>query len=317
MSAPISDSRFHMWRAVFAMAHADGKITPEEIEFVDHYLEKIPFSPAQKSILKDDLETPKKVGDMLHGVVDAVDRTDFFQFATMMAWSDGEYHVREQEIVERLASEQDNLKNRAEILETLRQARSAGALRRALENEEYKAKAGKIESLSSILRHVVPWMEAGDFHAPDEEMFRLWRAVFSLVHADKEVSPEEIQYVEAMVEVFRFTDKQKEVIKKDMRKPQNVVRLFKQIESREHRRQFFVMARTILWCDGFLHELESKAIQKIVKSIGEEAGDYASELRWIDRKPVMEADVPPAQAEERMMQDVVAKMLSFYRDIAQ
>ncbi len=314
MSAPISDSRFHMWRAVFAMAHADGKITREEVEFVDHYLEKIPFSPAQKKVLKDDLIHPKKVGEMLTGVADAGDRSDFFQFATMMAWSDGDYDLREQEIVERLAAEQDGLKNRAQILENLRQARTAGALRRALENEEYKRHAGKIASLSSIVRHVVPWMEAGDFHAPDKEMFKLWRAVFSLVHADQKVSPEELQYVEAMVEVFRFTDDQKEAIKEDMKKPRDVVKLFKQIKSKAHRRQFFVMARTIVWCDGFLHELESKAIQRVVKSIGEEAKDYANELRWIERKPTMEADLSPEKAEERMMQDVVAKMLVFYRD---
>ncbi|MCL4679430.1 MAG: TerB family tellurite resistance protein [Alphaproteobacteria bacterium] len=314
MSAPISDSRFHMWRAVFATAHADGKITREEVEFVDHYLEKIPFSPAQKKVLKDDLIHPKKVGEMLTGVADAGDRSDFFQFATMMAWSDGDYDLREQEIVERLAAEQDGLKNRAQILENLRQARTAGALRRALENEEYKRHAGKIASLSSIVRHVVPWMEAGDFHAPDKEMFKLWRAVFSLVHADQKVSPEELQYVEAMVEVFRFTDDQKEAIKEDMKKPRDVVKLFKQIKSKAHRRQFFVMARTIVWCDGFLHELESKAIQRVVKSIGEEAKDYANELRWIERKPAMEADLSPAKAEERMMQDVVAKMLVFYRD---
>lgn len=314
MSGPISDSRFHMWRAVFAMAHADGKITREEIEFVDHYLEKIPFSPAQKAALKDDLSNPRKVGDMLIGVTDADDRTDFFQFATMMAWSDGDYDIREQEIVERLAAEQDGIKNRAQILENLRQARAAGALRRALENEEFQKRAGKIASLSAIVRHVVPWMEAGNFHAPDKEMFRLWRAVFSLVHADQKVSPEEIQYVEAMVEVFRFTDDQKKTIKEDMQKPRDVVKLFRQIKGKAHRRQFFVMARTILWCDGFLHELESKAIQRVVKSLGEEARDYANELRWIERKPAMEPDISPEKAEERMMQDVVAKMIAFYRD---
>lgn len=317
MSAPISESRFHMWRAVFAMAHADGKITREEKAFIEHYLEKIPFSAAQKTALKDDLQTPQKVVDMLGGVIDPDDRTDFFQFATMMAWSDGEYHAREREIMENLASDKDGEKNRQKILESLRQAKTAGALRRALENEEYKKQAGKIESLSTIVRHIVPWMEAGNFQAPDEEMFHLWRAVFSLVHADKEVSPEELQYVEAMVDVFRFSSKQKKTIKEDMKKPRDVVRLFRKIKGKAHRRQFFILARTILWCDGFLHDLESKAIQRIVKDIGQEADNYANELRWIERKPILESHLTPEEAEERMMQDVVAKMLSFYGEILQ
>ncbi len=316
MSGSITKSRFHMWRAVLAMAHADNKVTQEEVGFVENYLERIPFSRKQKNILRDDLQNPKKVGDMLSGVINPTDRADFFQFATMLAWSDNDYSIREKDLVDRLTVDQKAKRNEEELLENLRQAKTAGALRRALENEEYKKQAEKVAGLSNVIRYIVPWMEAGDLQSPDEDMFHLWQAIFSLVHADEEVSPEEEKYVDAMVEVFRFTAEQKAIIKEDIKNPRDIFELFDEIKDREYRRQFFVMARTILWCDGFLHELESKAINHIVDKLGDEASEYASELRWIDRKPFMEPDIPKEKAEERMMQDVVAKMITFYKKLS-
>ena len=37
----MNESRFNMWRAVFAMAHVDGTVTPEEASFAQNYLELI------------------------------------------------------------------------------------------------------------------------------------------------------------------------------------------------------------------------------------------------------------------------------------
>ena len=316
MSGSISESRFNMWRAVIAMAHADDKITQEEIAFVENYIERIPFSDSQKQDLRDDLERPKKVGDMLFGVTEQADRADFFQFATMIAWSDKDYDVREKDLVNRLTIDQKDQYNEQDLLKNLREARTAGALRRALENEEYSKQAEKVASLSNIIRYIVPWMEAGDLQTPDEQLFCLWRAIFSLAHADGEVSQEEIQYVDAMIEVFRFNEEQKAIIKEDINKCRDIFELFEEIKDTEYRRQFFLMARTILWCDGFLHELETEAIERIVKKLGPEAALYERELKWINRKPAMEPDLPKAKAEERMMQDVVAKMMSFYKKLS-
>ncbi len=317
MLGQITDSRFYMWRAVFAMAHADGKVTQEEIDFIEGYLDKIAFTEQQKMIIRDDLRNPKKVGDMLSHVVNPDDRSDFFQFSTMLAWSDGDYAVSEKAVIERLLAEQMDHYNEQELLEDMHQARAASALRRALEDEEYKKQAEKVAGISNIVRYIVPWMVAGDFQAPDEKMFRLWRAVFSLAHADGEISPEEVQYVEAMIEVFHFTDEQKKIIKEDLKNSCDIIELFNKIEGKEYRRQFFVMARTILWCDGFLHEMESKAIDDIVAQIGDEAKEYTRELRWINRRPVAEYGASGESAEEKMMRDIMTKMFSFYKDLSE
>ena len=66
MSEGISESRFKMWRAVFAMAHADGLVTDHEKSFMENYLEKVPFSPEQREILREDMRDPELLGDLAH-----------------------------------------------------------------------------------------------------------------------------------------------------------------------------------------------------------------------------------------------------------
>lgn len=309
-----SESRFYMWRAVFAMAHIDGKITPEELSFARQYLANAPFTQAQKDILIHDLDVPQNVGEMLLNVSDMADQADFFQFSHMLAWKDGEFSAQEQNLLERLTEEQMQKFNRAKIAESMRESRKAAILRRAIEDKAFVLQARDVSGFANVIRFVVPWMEMKTFVAPDTEMFALWRAVFSLVHADGEIAAEERGYIEGMMEVFRFSQEQRSIIEADLTQAPDTLALFQALKNIRHCKQFFVMARPIIWCDGLFHDKERALIEQITALLGQDAAHYEGELRWIDRKP----DAAPSNAletgEEAMMQGVVRQMLDFYKD---
>lgn len=310
----MAESRFYMWRAVFAMAHVDGHVSPEEVEFASQYLENASFSEQQKQILRDDLVKPQDVGELLSRVTALPDQADFFQFSHMLAWKDGDYSWSEQNVMDRLNNNQMQKIDPGALKRKMQAARKAAVLRRAIEDEGFVDQARDVSGFANVIRFVVPWMEMRDFDAPGSEMFRLWRAVFSLVHADDELADEERGYIEGMMDVFHFSDEQQEIIKKDLIDPPDTVALFSALKNRAHRKQFFVMARTIIWCDGIFHDMEREMIEKIKDNLGDDIGAYESELRWIDRKPDMEPDYEWETGEEAMMKHMVRQMLDFYKD---
>ena len=95
----MSESRFYMWRTLFAIAHADNVVTDEEIEFMAHILEDIDFTDQQTSILKDDIVHPKNVEEMFHGMNDQTDRKEFFDLARDLVWVDGAFGAPEQGVM--------------------------------------------------------------------------------------------------------------------------------------------------------------------------------------------------------------------------
>lgn len=313
----VSESRFYMWRAVFAMAHVDGKVSADEIVFATRYLDKAPFTEAQKDILREDLQAPQGVGEMLMHVTELSDQADFFQFSHMLAWKDGDYSAQEEKLITRLNAEQMQRFNKEEVARNIREARKAAVLRRAIEDERFEGQARDVSGFANVIRFVVPWMEMREFQLPDPEMFKLWRAVFSLVHVDGVLAEEEEGYIKGMMDVFRFSADQRAIIDGDLGAGgagSDTLELFKALKNLRHRKQFFVMARTIIWCDGVFHEKELEIIENIKAYLGNAVRDYDTELRWIDRKPDMVSQNDWETGEEVMMKGVVRQMLDFYQN---
>ncbi|MGH1377215.1 MAG: hypothetical protein ACRBB3_00175 [Alphaproteobacteria bacterium] len=98
-SNEMSESRFYMWRTLFAVAHADDVVTDQEIEFMAHILEDIDFTIEQTAILKDDISNPKDVEEMFRGMNSVDDRKEFFDFARDLVWVDGEFGEPEQGVM--------------------------------------------------------------------------------------------------------------------------------------------------------------------------------------------------------------------------
>lgn len=101
----ISDSQFHMWRTLFALAHVDHVVSKEELRFMVEVLEDLPFTAQQKEVLNTDIHHPQDPARMFAQISDQEDQIRFFRFAHDMVWVDGEFGTEEQEIMIRLQRE--------------------------------------------------------------------------------------------------------------------------------------------------------------------------------------------------------------------
>lgn len=99
MGSMVTESQFYMWRAIFALAHADDIVTPEELRFMSEILEDIPFSDEQKAVLKTDATEEQSVEDMFVKITDPADQAEFFKFASKLAHIDGDFGEEEQEVM--------------------------------------------------------------------------------------------------------------------------------------------------------------------------------------------------------------------------
>jgi uncharacterized membrane protein YebE (DUF533 family) len=349
----MNESRFYMWRAVFALAHADGIVTDKERAFIEGYLDRLPLSDEQKEIIRSDLKEARGVNEMLIGVRDKGDQADFFQFAQMMIWCDGNLAEQEKVITGRLMSEQMNKFNKAAIAEGLRQGHMAARLRRSIEDDAFKRQAGGTglfagwrrgdqyndnfatiakttaretgREVADILGFKVKpadeeetykmgaameWMRQQAFSGPSDEIFSLWRAVFALVNADGKVTAQEREYIEGMMQIFRFSRENKAVIEGDLQANGNIVPLFRKLKTPELRRQYFAMARTVVWADWEFSNEERDVMKSLVASLDRaEKISLAADLDWIEEKPL-----PPAPSEDNeapTMKRLFSQMVGF------
>lgn len=104
-SQPMTESRFNMWRAIFALAHADNKITLEERQFMQDVLSREPFTQEQKDTLRADIREAQDINALFGKITDQTDRTAFFYFARMLCWCDGDFDAQEQNIVMHLSEQ--------------------------------------------------------------------------------------------------------------------------------------------------------------------------------------------------------------------
>jgi len=102
MIETLTDSQFYMWRALFALVHADDVVTKEEVRFMAEILEGIPFADDQRAILNNDITEAQDITAMFASITDKKDQAAFFEFARELVWIDGDYGPEEQEIMLKL-----------------------------------------------------------------------------------------------------------------------------------------------------------------------------------------------------------------------
>ena len=105
MNKTVTESRFYMWRALFAIAHADEVVSSEERNFMHKTLQDHPFSEAQAQILEQDMTVRQDVAELFEKITDPQDRSQFFDFARTLVWCDGDYAEKEQQILLQLNRE--------------------------------------------------------------------------------------------------------------------------------------------------------------------------------------------------------------------
>lgn len=124
MSDSVSASRFYMWRAVVAMAHADGIVTPHEVNFLQEQMKDVPLSEGQMQTLAGDISVPQNIAAMFGQITNSHDKSDFFKLARVLSWSDGDFDAQEQhilEVLEKVMNEGDNRKMLQETRESVKE----------------------------------------------------------------------------------------------------------------------------------------------------------------------------------------------------
>lgn len=102
MTDGVTNSRFYMFRAVFALAHADNFLALEEQDMLYKHLDNVPFSEDQLNILQDDVARKQDVDEMFDRITDPADIETFFKLAEAVVWSDGSLSAKEGETLDRL-----------------------------------------------------------------------------------------------------------------------------------------------------------------------------------------------------------------------
>ncbi len=264
MSTGVSQSHFYMWRAIFAIAHADGHLSREEESLMDEYLRTVPFSLEQKAILEDDIIHPKDAGEMLAQVSDHSDQALFFQFARVMCWSDGNYDVQEKEIMERLLGAHMERLDVDALTGALYDSREkAAALRQ--ETEEQLQAGRERGGLGSMIAGLFSFHRGGAAAggAVNDSRFYMWRAVFALAHADHTVTKDEREFMYNVLHSEAFSKEQRHILEDDILDPQDVTAMFMQIADQEDRSRFFYYARMLCWCDGNFDAQEQEIVLKL------------------------------------------------------
>ena len=98
----LSESRFHMWRAVAAMIHADDMVLPHEINFIIESTKDLPLSDEQRAILLWDMNHASDIEKHFEKITHPRDKEDFFHLSRAISWSDGEFDEREQALLRKV-----------------------------------------------------------------------------------------------------------------------------------------------------------------------------------------------------------------------
>jgi uncharacterized membrane protein YebE (DUF533 family) len=114
----------------------------------------------------------------------------------------------------------------------------------------------------------------------DDSRFTMWRAVITIIHADGVVTPHELSFLNDYLKEMNLTDEQRRIVAEDLKAPQDTVKMFKEITNVQDKRDFFMLARAVSWCDGDLDRQEDLIIRKLEKHhLDEESREWLAESR--------------------------------------
>lgn len=251
-----------MWRAVFAMAHADGHVSDEERRFMENYLAGLALTDEQRQILTLDITQVQDVAHMYGKITSEKDTEDFFSFARLLVWCDGNFDEQEKRIMEMLRKRQDTPLGTERLLLKLQ----SGGRKKA---DWLKQARQSVKGVKDVFEMFAMMgdsdMKGGAVQdsAVNESRFHMWRAVFAMAHADEVVTIEERKYLNAILKQEPFSAAQKNLLEQDIEKPQDIAEMYLKIENQKDRSDFFYHARMLVWSDGDFGEQEQKIMMRL------------------------------------------------------
>lgn len=103
----------------------------------------------------------------------------------------------------------------------------------------------------------------GELAGISDSEFNMWRAVFAFTFADNVLSVEEQVLLNSYLKNVNFSHTQREVLKSDLKKPKNVVEMYRKITNPKDKKRFCVLARAIVWCEGDMGEQEEEILRRV------------------------------------------------------
>lgn len=113
--SPVTDSSLHIWRTLIALAHVDGRFSPDEWKFLMPQILDLDLDDAQREVLYDDMHFCRDVRAMFLKITDKDDRNLFFKLANKLVYIDGDFDETERRIMEELQKSTDDAAMKTDI----------------------------------------------------------------------------------------------------------------------------------------------------------------------------------------------------------
>lgn len=99
-----------------------------------------------------------------------------------------------------------------------------------------------------------------------QSRFFMWRAIFSMAHADQKVAEEEREFMLKALKEQPFSQDQRRILEQDIAQPQDIAEMFAGIENQDDRSRFFYFARMLMWCDGDFNRQEQRILTELERA---------------------------------------------------
>jgi len=98
----LNNSNFAMWRALIALAYADHKLTPAEVEFFKKQLGSLELTDSQKETFSNDLRGGTKIADVYGDISEPNHKTHLLNMAYVLFHRDGNFSKIEKNFYDEL-----------------------------------------------------------------------------------------------------------------------------------------------------------------------------------------------------------------------
>ena len=291
MQAPVSDSRFNMWRAILKVAHMTEHLTPDDRVALEATLSRKGMPAEQYKIIHDEILSPSELHSVLQHVTVDDDLVKFCEVLRLFDWNGGDLVAQAEAIRGELAAEIEKSGRGQAFAAAMAKSENSDVIAPLLEKPDGFDTA---QSLQEYLHTVFPNLRTTMPSVTESEL-AMWRAVFSVAHADGVVMDSEKAFMNNILETVAFTEEQRDTLLVDMQTPQSIDVMFSRIEDQQDRNRFFYIARLLCWCDGDFDKQEQEIIARL-NTMNFKSVDFEALIKDVDMSLVDDEDNAPQAA---------------------
>jgi tellurite resistance protein len=154
---PVSTSSFYMWRVIIAIAHADGRVQDEERAYIQRIVANMDrvygLTDDMKATFKSDLDNPEmqNIAELMSHINDPAIRGQVVYFGGLLARLDGVMDPREEQILEKLHTDQMSSLDMEQIHAHVKEAVADEMFKHDLKISELRPQHGITGALDHML----------------------------------------------------------------------------------------------------------------------------------------------------------------------